>query len=128
MRLEDDTFDELVLENQSRKWFVKFYAPVYMDIQYELQWCGHCKQLEPTWEALSNTVIDNVNFAEVDGTEEKVLMSRFHIEGFPTLLFFFDVCQLQFLKMKGKYVEFKGKRTMDALKAFAEEGYTSFLI
>ncbi|KAK8813906.1 hypothetical protein WA556_000477 [Blastocystis sp. ATCC 50177/Nand II] len=42
-----------------------------------------------------------------------MLMSRFHIEGFPTLLFFFD----------GKYVEFKGKRTLDALKAFAEEGY-----
>lgn len=28
MRLEDDTFDELVMSEVSGKWFVKFYAPV----------------------------------------------------------------------------------------------------
>ena len=33
-----------------------------------------------------------VTIAEVDGTEEKGLMSRFSIQGYPTLLFFYDVC------------------------------------
>ena len=60
--LTDATFDELVVDPATLlakgTWFVKFYAP----------WCGHCKKLAPTWDEVSNVVVDSISIAKVDCT------------------------------------------------------------
>mmetsp|Transcript_33263 Transcript_33263/g.61835 ORF Transcript_33263/g.61835 Transcript_33263/m.61835 type:complete len:214 (-) Transcript_33263:366-1007(-) len=84
-------------------WFVEFYAP----------WCGHCRQLAPTWEKLAKTLKKKVTVAKVDVTKNRLLGQRFGITGFPSLLFFHH----------GKMYKYKGMRTVEALEKFALEGY-----
>ncbi|OQR80607.1 hypothetical protein ACHHYP_17421 [Achlya hypogyna] len=100
--LTADSFDAEVLGGG--QWLVKFYAP----------WCGHCKQLAPTYDALSQDLLGRVNIAKVDVTEHEALGERFGIQGFPTLLFFAD----------SKMYDYSGARSLDALTTFVTGGYT----
>ena len=86
--------------------FVDFFAP----------WCGHCRQLEPTWEALAATFAEDssISIAKVDATAEASLASRMSIGSFPTLLLFAD---------GGKKYKYEGRRSADELEAFARGGY-----
>jgi nicotinic acid mononucleotide adenylyltransferase/thiol-disulfide isomerase/thioredoxin len=61
--------------------FLKMYAP----------WCGHCKQLKPTWDALARAVNREDGYllvADVDCTSDggKPLCNEHAVKGFPTLL------------------------------------------
>ncbi|RHY27674.1 hypothetical protein DYB32_006624 [Aphanomyces invadans] len=75
--LTPNTFKSVV--DGSKNVFVKFYAP----------WCGHCKNLEPTWETLATSFknVDDVVIAKVDADEHKELGSEWEVNGFPTLKF-----------------------------------------
>lgn len=81
-------------------WFVKFYAP----------WCGHCKAMAPAWEELANKLKGKINVAKLDARSNTVTAKRFKIQGFPTL----------FLLHQGKMHEYRGERTVEKMKAFAE--------
>lgn len=93
-------------------YFVEFYAP----------WCGHCKQLAPTWEALARVMLTSpssgqhggVRIGKVDCTTDRSLASRFEIKGFPTLLLISP--------RHGKLFAYQGPRNLEALKSFVEGG------
>jgi len=95
-------------------WLVEFYAP----------WCGHCKSLEPTWEALAAELKaqPGIHVAKVDATVETNLASRFNIRGYPTLKLFSD----------GRLYDYSGGRDLESLKAWAagfrETSSTAFLL
>lgn len=115
--LDTSNFYSLVVDTQSNKvfgtkpWFVKFYAP----------WCGHCKNLAPTWDELYLNQKD-VNFAKVDCTTDtgKPLCQEYEVKGFPTLLFFPTDEQ-----NNGKFLKYSGRRDRLSLEEFALGGYLS---
>jgi len=58
-------------------WLIEFFAP----------WCGHCKNLEPTWSALASELKakEHIHVAKVDATVHTDLAQRLGIRGYPTL-------------------------------------------
>ena len=79
--LDASNFDQVALD-ETKDVLVEFYAP----------WCGHCKQLAPTYEKVAQTYANepNVVIANVDANDEKNkgLAARFDVSGFPTIKFF----------------------------------------
>ncbi|XP_074577688.1 protein disulfide isomerase-like 2-3 [Curcuma longa] len=100
--LNSQNFDELVLKSKEL-WIVEFFAP----------WCGHCKKLAPEWKKASNNLKGKVKLGHVDCDAEKSLMSRFGVQGFPTILVFgLD---------KSNPYPYEGLRTASAIEAFGLE-------
>jgi protein disulfide-isomerase A6 len=75
--LTDSNFDDTIY-NSKDIWMVEFYAP----------WCGHCKNLEPEWNAAASELVGKVKFAKIDATENGQLASKFGVKGYPTIKYF----------------------------------------
>ncbi|KAG8648309.1 probable protein disulfide-isomerase A6 [Manihot esculenta] len=77
--LTPDNFDRIVLD-ESKDVLVEFYAP----------WCGHCKQLAPTYEKVATAfkLEEDVVIADLDADKYKDLAEKYGVSGFPTLKFF----------------------------------------
>lgn len=93
------SFDPVIKEESSV--LVMFYAP----------WCGHCKKMKPEYEkaaAIMKTEGIPGMLAALDAMKEKIVATRFSIQGYPTLKYFsygefkFDVN----LRDASKIVEF----------------------
>jgi len=77
--LTDSTFDKIVMDAE-KDVLVEFYAP----------WCGHCKNLAPTWESLANTFSNdkNVVVAKIDAEAENQVAAKYDIKSFPQIKLF----------------------------------------
>ncbi|GMF55825.1 unnamed protein product [Phytophthora fragariaefolia] len=77
--LTEGDFDAEVIHSKKHA-IVEFYAP----------WCGHCKQLAPTYEEVGAIFEgeDNVLVAKVDATAHAALAERYNVKGYPTLFYF----------------------------------------
>ncbi|XP_030459577.2 protein disulfide isomerase-like 2-3 [Syzygium oleosum] len=102
VELTSNNFDELVLKSKEL-WVVEFFAP----------WCGHCKKLAPEWKKAANNLKGKVKLGHVDCDTEKSLMSRYKVQGFPTILVFGAY--------KDSPIPYEGARTASAIESFALE-------
>ncbi|KAG1326205.1 Disulfide-isomerase-like protein [Cocos nucifera] len=74
-----DNFDQVVLD-ETKDVLVEFYAP----------WCGHCKNLAPTYEKVATAykLEEDVVIANIDADKYRDLAEKYGVSGFPTLKFF----------------------------------------
>ena len=55
---------------------------------YHANWCGHCKQFQPVWEAMKKEYGDKgIKFESYEQTENPDIMKQNKIESFPTIQF-----------------------------------------
>ena len=77
IELDDDGFEENVLKSE-KPIMVDFWAP----------WCGPCKAIAPTIEALEKTYGDQMTFAKINVDENPLSPSKYGVQAIPTLIFF----------------------------------------
>ncbi|KAK9074078.1 hypothetical protein SSX86_006675 [Deinandra increscens subsp. villosa] len=100
VELNSSNFDEIVVKSKDL-WMVEFYAP----------WCGHCKKLAPEWKKAAKNLQGKVKLGHVNCDDEKALMSRYKVQGFPSILVFGAD--------KETPITYEGARTASAIESFA---------
>lgn len=73
----DDSFADDVLQSDK---------PVLVD--YWAEWCGPCKMIAPTIEALATEYAGKVKVAKVDVDANSTWAQKYNVRSIPTLLFF----------------------------------------
>ncbi|RMD39799.1 hypothetical protein DV735_g5325, partial [Chaetothyriales sp. CBS 134920] len=106
LNLRPDNFDKVVFES-GKPALVEFFAP----------WCGHCKNLAPTYEELATAFSSHgakVSIANVDADEHKSLGKKYGVQGFPTLKWFSG-------KKGEEPEEYNGGRDLESLTKFIQD-------
>ena len=79
IELNDNNFDTEVLKSN---------IPVMVD--FWADWCGPCKMLGPTVEAVADQFAGKVKVGKLNVDENTSSAARYNIRGIPTLLIFKD--------------------------------------
>jgi len=77
LEVNDATFDQEVLQSEQ---------PVLVD--FWAVWCGPCKAIAPTVDALAAKFAGQLKVAKVNVDQNAATPSRYSIRGIPALLFF----------------------------------------
>jgi len=77
LAVSSDTFQKEVLESD---------IPVLVD--FWAIWCGPCKAIAPTVEALANEYAGKIKVVKVDVDQEPQIAARYGIRSIPTLMVF----------------------------------------
>ena len=77
IQVNDGDFDSEVLRS---------IVPVFVD--FYADWCGPCKVIAPTIEALSKEYAGRVKFVKVNVDENQQVASKYEIMGIPTAMLF----------------------------------------
>jgi len=83
MNIDDSTFESTV--RSSPRLVVDCWAP----------WCGPCRMLGPTIEAIANDYKGKITFAKLDTDESPKTAMSLGISSIPTILFFKDGKQVE---------------------------------
>ena len=75
--ITDQSFEQEVLQSDT---------PVLVD--FWAVWCGPCRMIAPTVEALATTYAGKAKFVKVNVDENQSTPARYNIRGIPTLLLF----------------------------------------
>ncbi|KAJ3098265.1 hypothetical protein HK100_005137 [Physocladia obscura] len=96
---------ESVVGHAEKNVLVEFYAP----------WCGHCKNLAPTYEKVAKAYATESNcvVANVDATANKDVADKFGVTSYPTIKFF--------PAGSSEALPYEGGRTEEAFIAFLNE-------
>ncbi len=78
MEITDSNYEAIVAEGK----------PLVID--FWATWCGPCRMVGPTIEALSEQYAGQVNIGKVDVDENDELAAKFGIRNIPTVLFIKD--------------------------------------
>ena len=99
---------ESIVKDETKDVLVKYYAP----------WCGHCKALAPTWDALAEDVkdIDDLVIAKFDATANEV--AGLDIRGYPTLKYY--------PKNDKSGLDYSGDREIEDFKKFLSENSSAY--
>ena len=75
--INDDSFEKIVLKSD-KPVMVDFWAP----------WCGPCKAIAPTIDALEKEFGNKMTFVKVNVDDNPVSPSKYGVQAIPTLIFF----------------------------------------
>lgn len=75
----DDSFEQEVLGSNTAV-LVDFWAP----------WCGPCRALAPTLEAIAENYQDKVKFLKMNVDDNQETATKYNIMGIPTLILYKD--------------------------------------
>ncbi len=78
MEITDSNYEAIVAEGKP------------MVVDFWATWCGPCKMVGPTIEALAEQYAGKVNVGKVDVDENEELAAKFGIRNIPTVLFIKD--------------------------------------
>ena len=57
-------------------------------VDFGAAWCGPCRMMEPTIEALANEYAGRVKVVTVDSDANQQTVTRFNVRSLPTFMFF----------------------------------------